>query len=131
MEYSLIITILNRGFSDLVMDSARENGAKGGTIITARGTGSKVAEKLFGITVSQEKELILILTPTETKNVIMSAICKTAGLNTQGKGISFSLPVANVMGIALGINVNNETITFSNTDNKLIEQSNNECDTEK
>ena len=103
-EYSLILTILNRGFSDLVMDSARQSGAKGGTIITARGTGSKVAEKLFGITLSQEREIILILASNDSKNEIMSSICKSAGLNTEGKGIAFSLPVDDVLGIALGIN---------------------------
>lgn len=119
MEYSLIITILNRGFSDLVMDSARENGAKGGTVITARGTGSKVAEKLFGITISQEKEMILILTTTSTKNAIMSAICKTAGLNTQGKGITFSVPVDNVLGITLGTNENIPQEIMSTTDDTL------------
>lgn len=102
-KYELIFTILNRGFSDLAMDSARQSGATGGTIITARGTGAKEVEKLFGLTISQEKEIILILTPKEKRNDIMSAICKSAGLNTQGKGIAFSLPVDDVLGVSLGI----------------------------
>lgn len=101
--YELIFTILNRGFSDLAMDSARSSGATGGTIITARGTGSKEVEKLFGITISQEKEIILILTPKEKRNDIMSAICKSAGLTTQGKGIAFSVPVNDVLGVSFGI----------------------------
>lgn len=102
-KYELIFTILNRGFSDLAMDSARQSGATGGTIITARGTGAKEVEKLFGLTISQEKEIILILTPKEKRNDIMSAICKSAGLNTQGKGIAFSLPVDDVLGVSFGI----------------------------
>ena len=60
-KYELILTILNRGFSDLVMDSARKSGATGGTILTARGTGAKEAEKLFGLSLSHEKEIILII----------------------------------------------------------------------
>ena len=104
MEYEIIFTILNRGFSDLVMDSARESGATGGTIITARGTGAKEVQRLFGLTISQEKEIILILTPKDKRNGIMSAICRSAGLNTQGKGITFSLPVSDVLGVSLGIN---------------------------
>ena len=104
MEYEIIFTILNRGFSDLVMDSARESGATGGTIITARGTGAKEVQRLFGLTISQEKEIILILTTKDKRNDIMSAICRSAGLNTQGKGITFSLPVSDVLGVSLGIN---------------------------
>lgn len=102
-KYELILTILNRGFSDLVMDSARAVGATGGTIVTARGTGTKEVERLFGITVSQEKELVLILTLKENRNAIMNAICKSAGLNTQGKGITFSLPVDDIFGVSFGI----------------------------
>ena len=104
MEYEIIFTILNRGFSDLVMDSARASGATGGTIITARGTGAKEVQRLFGLTISQEKEIILILTTKDKRNDIMTAICHSAGLNTQGKGISFSLPVTDVLGVSLGIN---------------------------
>lgn len=102
-QYEIIFTILNRGFSDLVMDSARKEGATGGTIITARGTATKEVERMFGLTISQEKEIIMILTAKENKNRIMTAICKSAGLNTQGKGITFSLPVDDVLGVSLGI----------------------------
>lgn len=107
-KYELIFTILNRGFSDVVMDGARQSGATGGTIITARGTASKETEKLLGLTISYEKEIVLILAPKEKRNNIMTAICKCAGLNTEGKGITFSMPVDDVMGITLGINNNIE-----------------------
>lgn len=102
-EYELIFTILNRGYSDLVMDSARANGATGGTIITARGTGAKITEKLFGISISEEKEIILILTERSKRNALMRAICASAGLNTQGRGITFSMPVDDVLGVSLGM----------------------------
>lgn len=119
--YEIIFTILNRGFSDLVMDSARASGATGGTIITARGTGTKQVEKMFGLTISQEKEIILILTTKEKRNDIMTAICKSAGLNTQGKGITFSLPVSDVLGVSFGIN--NLSDTFKEIENKDVKDS--------
>lgn len=99
MKHELIIVIVNRGFSDLVMDSARSVGATGGTIVTARGTGTQEVKKLFGITVSPDKELILILSSDKARDDIMSAICKAAGLNTLGRGIVFSVPVDNVLGL--------------------------------
>ena len=57
--HDLILTIVERGYADDVMDAAKAAGARGGTILHARGTGSKEAEKFFGIIVQPEKELIL------------------------------------------------------------------------
>ena len=102
--YELIVVIINRGFSDLVMDSVRTVGATGGTIVNARGTAVKSVKNLFGITVNPDKELILILAKKETRDQIMTAVCKSAGLGTNGKGIAFSVPVDNVLGMTIGIN---------------------------
>lgn len=98
-EFNLIMTVVNRGFADDVMDAARGAGAQGGTILHARGSGIHEAEKFFGISIQPEKEIVLILVPLEKRNAIMQAICEKAGLNTQGKGLSFSMPVDDVMGI--------------------------------
>lgn len=99
MRHELILTIINRGFADLVMDAAKAAGASGGTVVHARGTGVHEAEKFFGIIVQPEKELVLILTEREKKNDIMTAICKHADLKVAGNGICFSLPVDQVMGL--------------------------------
>lgn len=96
----LIITIVNKGFADQVMDAARPAGAQGGTVVHARGAGVKEAEHFFGITIQPEKEMVLILTRHETKRAIMETICREVGLNTEGRGIVFSLPVSDVMGLA-------------------------------
>ena len=62
MEYAheLVLVIVNNGFSELVMEVARDCGAKGGTIINARGTAREEAEKLYNITISPEKEIVMI-----------------------------------------------------------------------
>ena len=99
MRHELILTIINRGFADLVMDAAKAAGASGGTVVHARGTGVHEAEKFFGIIVQPEKELVLILTEREKKNDIMTAICKHADLKVAGNGICFALPVDQVMGL--------------------------------
>ena len=38
-EFELVITIVNRGFADKVMDAAKAAGATGGTVLYARGSG--------------------------------------------------------------------------------------------
>ncbi|MGI6004963.1 MAG: P-II family nitrogen regulator [Christensenellales bacterium] len=97
-EFDLIVTIVNRGFSDQVMEAAKEAGAHGGTVVLARGTGLEDAEKFFGISITPEKELVLILVREEKRTPVMQAIGHEAGLMTEAGGICFSLPVDEVVG---------------------------------
>ena len=46
--YELIIAVAASGYTDLVMDAAREAGAGGGTVVHAKGTAAAHAEKFFG-----------------------------------------------------------------------------------
>ncbi len=103
-KYSLIVTIVNRGFADEVMDAARDAGARGGTIIYGHGAGLHETETFFGVSIRPEKEVVLILSDNDVRPNIMQAIVKKVGMTTEGAGISFSLPVNNVAGIA---NINN------------------------
>ena len=99
-EHEVIFCIVNAGYSDVVMDAAKEFGARGGTVIHARGTANANAEKLFGITVQPEKEIVMILVPTELKNDILHALYRSAGLESEGQGIAFALPVNAVVGLS-------------------------------
>ncbi len=99
-EHEVIFCIVNAGFSDLVMDAAKKVGARGGTVIHARGTANLEAEKLFGITVQPEKEIVMILVPHELKDDILHALYNQAGLDTEGQGIAFALPVNSVVGLS-------------------------------
>lgn len=96
----LIVAIVNRGYTDAVMDAALPAGARGGTVVHARGAGSEEASQFFGITIQPEKEMVLILVDHENKVPVMQAITRGAGLSTEGHGIIFSLPVNDVMGVA-------------------------------
>lgn len=92
-KYELILTIINRGFSETVMDVARERGATGGTILHGRGTGAKEIAQFYNMVIEAEKELVLIIVPKEIRNNIMDGIMHTAGLGTEANGITVTLPV--------------------------------------
>ena len=89
----LIVCIINNGYADLVMNAARRTGARGGTTFHARGTGNPDIEKFFGISISPDKEVVLIVIDKEIKDEVVTAIYKDAGLDTKGQGIVFTLPV--------------------------------------
>lgn len=94
----LIITIVDKGNTDTVMDAARSVGAKGGTVVRAKGTGAEIA-KFFGVSISEEKELVYIIAHRENRDAIMKAIMEQAGAGTDAHGVIFSLPVDNVVGL--------------------------------
>ncbi len=98
-KYEMILCIVNTGFSETVMDAAKEVGARGGTVIHARGTANKEAEQFFHITIQPDKEIVMILVPVDIKDDVLHAIYRSAGLKTEGQGIAFSLPVDDVVGI--------------------------------
>ena len=101
MNFEVILCILNRGFADTAMDAARAVGAKGGTILHGRGTAAPDAEKLFGITIQPEKEVVMILVADKIKDAVLKALYDTVGTGTDAQGIAFSLPVAQTVGLTV------------------------------
>ena len=99
IEMELIITICIKGNSDNIMKLAREAGATGGTVIKAKGTASG-SDMFFGMAISDEKELIYIVSRKETKTEIMKAIAGYT--NDHGTHpLVFSLPVTETAGFRL------------------------------
>ena len=100
-DHDLIVVIAEQGYTNLIMDAAREAGAYGGTVVHAKGTGMAAAEKFMGITLSEEKKIIYIVTKTEGKNAIMKAVMDKAGYESKAKAICFSMPVTDTAGLRL------------------------------
>ena len=97
--YEAVFCIVNEGFSDVVMDAAKEAGARGGTVIHAHGTANKEAENFFKITIQPEKAIVMILVPSDIKDDVLRALNRNAGLKSEGQGIAFSIPVDDVVGM--------------------------------
>ena len=99
MEFQLIITIVNKGHCGKVIDSSREAGAEGGTIITGRGSGVHEKAKIFSFAIEPEKDIVLTLVPDDRTEKVLEAIVKATKLNEPGNGIAFILDVEKVTGI--------------------------------
>lgn len=99
-KYACVYAIVNDGYTDIVMEAAKKAGARGGTILTAHGTGNKEMERFFGIAITPEKEMVLILVKEEIKNAVMEAIYRDAGISTKGQGIVFSMPISDALGLS-------------------------------
>ncbi len=99
-SHELIVTIITKGFFPEVKTAANQAGARGGTLIHALGLGGEEAQKFLGISIQPEKDIILIVVNREDRNKVMKAIADAAGINTQGKGIIFSMPVDAAFGLS-------------------------------
>lgn len=98
MKYALITVVVNRGYSGDVMDAARAAGAGGGTVIHSRWVGNEEISSFWGLSVQEEKELVLILAHAETKVRIMREISEHCGMHSDAKGIVMSVPIDSVIG---------------------------------
>jgi nitrogen regulatory protein PII len=91
--YTLLTVIINNGYGDDVMAVARKAGARGGTILTARGTGTAEDLKFFGITLVPEKEILMIIAQKDQVDPIVAAIKTVPTLNEPGGGIVYTMNV--------------------------------------
>lgn len=97
----LIITIVQRGYAHDVVEAARSGGAQGATVLHGRAASEGEPRRFYGIMVEPQKDIVLLLVRRDVKADVMRKISAAAGLRTAGTGISFSLPVTDVVG-ALG-----------------------------
>ncbi len=103
-EYELIVLIVSEGYASAAMDAAKRVGANGGTLINGIGLGSEEATKFLGITIEPEKDVVLIITEKDEKKKVMQEVTDEVGLSHEGRGVCFSMPVDNVVGLTEKIN---------------------------
>ena len=99
-KFECIMTIVDGGNSESVVDAAKSVGAKGATIINARGSMSTEPNKFFKLNIQPDKQIVLIICKDDQTKTIVEAISKVAGMNTKAHALSFVLPVEDAIGMA-------------------------------
>lgn len=99
LKYHLLVSIVNEGYAEQVMNAAKKCGANGGTLINGRELGGQNRFKFFNMTMEPEKDIILIVCKNEEKNNIMEKIIEKTGLKTEAQGMCFSLPIERALGL--------------------------------
>ena len=102
-NHEVIFAIVNSGFAEEAMDVAREQGARGGTILNARGVAREKEATFFGITVHAEKEIMMMVVEKDIRENVLNALYSRMGMANKAQGIAFSLPVSDVAGLAQAI----------------------------
>jgi len=97
--YKKLTVVVDRGMGEDVMEIARKAGVRGGTIMHGRAAGAEYTQKIFGMEIEPEKELVLILIPDELVDKVADTLYQELHLEEPGKGILFVEPVVDVRGL--------------------------------
>jgi Nitrogen regulatory protein PII len=97
--YKAIYVVVDKGNANSVIEAANKAGARGGTVVNARGSGTHEAQKLFSIEIEPEKEKVFIIAKNELKDDIIEAIKNEMKIDEPGNGIIFVLDVNEAYGL--------------------------------
>jgi len=97
--HKAIFTVVDKGKAETLIEAANKAGARGATIINARGAGSHEYQRLFAMDIEPEKEMVLILSETALTETIVNAIRSEMRIDEPGNGILFILDVNQAHGL--------------------------------
>lgn len=99
VKVSLIITIVRKGWGDKVLEASIKAGAEGGTILMGRGVGVHEQQKILGIPIEPEKEIVLSVVYPDKSEEILQQMVQCCDLEKPGAGIAFVVPIDRVVGV--------------------------------
>ena len=102
MHFKLIIALTQDSITDKIVQSAREKGATGSTVITsARGEGMRSTKTFFGLSLETQRDVVLLLVEEHMSREILETISETGEFEANpGTGIAFSIDVEDAVGIS-------------------------------
>lgn len=86
-----IVAIVNRGYAEDAIAAARRAGATGGTILAARGTAREDDAAFFGVRLTPEKDVLLVVAGMDDYRAILEAIRSLPAFAEKGSGIAFAV----------------------------------------
>jgi nitrogen regulatory protein P-II 1 len=95
----LIVSIVRKGWGDTVLEASMNAGAHGGTVLFGRGIGRNEQQRVFGIKIEPEKEVVLTIVPAEIAERVLKAITTAAELSAPGHGLAFIVAVQQLAGV--------------------------------
>ena len=96
----VVAVVMERGYTNVAMDAARKAGARGGTVIAARGIAEDEVKRFFGIEIQAEREIVFLVVKSEERQAVMIGLMKAVGMKTRSRGLVLSLPVSSAIGLA-------------------------------
>ncbi|NMB02142.1 MAG: P-II family nitrogen regulator [Firmicutes bacterium] len=97
--YRAVYVVVDKGNGEKVMDVAKAVGARGGTIMNARGSSIHETTKFLNMEIEPEKEIVLILAKQDLADQIVMAVRDELKIDEPGRGIIFVQSVSETYGV--------------------------------
>ena len=92
-QHKLLVAIVKRGYAYEVIKTATNSGGQGAIILNGRG-GAVNKKRFFGMDISPEKEMVLIVVKEELAYPIIKEIYAIANFKSDAKGTVMALPIS-------------------------------------
>lgn len=101
MHFKLIVAFVEDNKTDAVIHAAREAGATGCTVINnARGEGIKQTKTFFGLTLTTQRDVLLLLVEKHLSRHILEHIGEVGEFDAKpGTGIAVQIDVEDAVGV--------------------------------
>ena len=101
MQFKLIVAFVEDTKTDAIMHAAREAGATGCTVINnARGEGLEESKTFFGLTLSTQRDVLLLLVEKHLSRHILEHIGDVGEFDEKpGTGIAVMIDVEDAVGV--------------------------------
>ena len=112
MHFKLIVVMVEEHHTSEILDSAREEGATGATVLNqARGEGLSPTKTFLGLSIGNQVDVILMLVEENLSRHVLEKIAKVGKFDeTSGTGIAFQLDVQDAIGVRHQISALTETV---------------------
>jgi nitrogen regulatory protein PII len=99
MKFALLVAIVAENLEEKAIDVARQAGAGGMTILSARGTGVEEKKTFFGLTYQGSQTMLVCILEKKLALSVMKALTDDLELKTHSKGVVFTIPLEHLAGI--------------------------------
>jgi nitrogen regulatory protein PII len=102
MQFKLIVALVPDVMVDPLLKAAREAGATGATVITnARGEGRQPHKTFFGLELTTQRDMLLLVVEESKSRRILETISQVAKLDEKpGSGIAIQIAIEDAVGLA-------------------------------
>ena len=101
MHFKLLVVFVDDHISDELIEQVKEAGATGVTIIPgARGQGPSKKGSFFGLSLDEQRDMLLFLVEEHLSRQILELIEEIGKLDSDGDGVAFQIDVEDAIGLS-------------------------------
>jgi hypothetical protein len=99
MKFAVMVAILAEELEEKAIDSAKEAGAGGVTILGGRGIGNEEKKTFFGLTYEGSQSVLVFVLEKKLSVAVLKKLTRDLALDEHSKGVVFTIPLEHIAGI--------------------------------